>query len=135
MRSGHRDDAFRVGCESFLEGSHGDRVYVLRRAGHRALHHFMGHYSELLASCCAILPLTRQSDQVFADAAPWLFEVTGGSIGRLRSLLRRAAIDAITSGRERVTMADMEVFANQGGHSHKPASTPRAARNLDAASA
>lgn len=92
-------------------------------------------WAELLASCCDILPLTRQSDQVFADAAPWLFEVTGGSIGRLRSLLRRAAIDAITSGRERVTMADMEVFANQGGHSHKPASTPRAARNLDAASA
>lgn len=28
MKCGHRDDAFRVGCESFLEGSHGDRAYV-----------------------------------------------------------------------------------------------------------
>lgn len=28
MRSGHRSDAFRVGCENFLGGSHSDRVYV-----------------------------------------------------------------------------------------------------------
>jgi len=34
-----------VGCESFLEGSHGDRAHVQDGAGsHRALHHVKGHY-------------------------------------------------------------------------------------------
>jgi len=28
MGSGHRDDSIREGCGRFLEGSHGDRVYV-----------------------------------------------------------------------------------------------------------
>ncbi|MFJ4759545.1 hypothetical protein ACIP1V_01855, partial [Kocuria marina] len=32
--------------ESFLEGSHGDRAYVVNdEPGHRELHHFMGHHS------------------------------------------------------------------------------------------
>lgn len=92
-------------------------------------------WGQLLVSCYDLLPLTRQSEQVIADAGAWLFEVTGGSIGRLRSLLRRAAIDAITSGREHFTRADMEVFANQGGHFRTPASKPRTTNDLDAASA
>ncbi len=34
-----------MGCESFLEGSHGDRAYVASdEAGHRGLHHSRGHY-------------------------------------------------------------------------------------------
>ena len=34
---------FRVGCESFLEGSHGDRAHVRNDAAdHRALHHYAG---------------------------------------------------------------------------------------------
>jgi hypothetical protein len=43
MWSGHRDDAFRVGCESFLEGSHGGRAHVVTdAASHRELHHYAG---------------------------------------------------------------------------------------------
>tara|TARA_R100000365_G_scaffold1409_1_gene4865 strand:+ start:4044 stop:4283 length:240 start_codon:yes stop_codon:yes gene_type:complete len=39
MRCGHRVDSVRVGCRRFLEGSHGDRVYVMSdEPDHRALH-------------------------------------------------------------------------------------------------
>ncbi|MFV0433714.1 MAG: dihydrofolate reductase family protein, partial [Leucobacter sp.] len=45
------DDAFRVGCESFLEGSHGGRAHVASDgASHRGLHHSTGHYSHVLAT-------------------------------------------------------------------------------------
>ena len=36
---------FESEVESFLEGSHGDRAHVHDEAGHRGLHHLMGHYS------------------------------------------------------------------------------------------
>ena len=57
MRCGHRDDAFRVGCESFLEGSHGDRAHAHDEAGHRGLHHSKGHYS-------GVMPQFERSDSV-----------------------------------------------------------------------
>ena len=48
MWSGHRVDAFRVGCQRFLERSHGDRVHAIADAvGHHALHHHAGlHWNE-----------------------------------------------------------------------------------------
>lgn len=89
----------------------------------------------LVGSCQELLPLARQNEQVFADSAGWLFEVTGGSIGRLRALLRRAALDAIISGREQISKADMEAFAHQGGLRAQPVRAAEAAQSRDAASA
>ena len=37
----------REAVGGFLEGSHGDRVYVRDEAGHRALHHYAGLHSEV----------------------------------------------------------------------------------------
>lgn len=78
----------------------------------------------LLGNCADLLPLAESHDELLAGAAPWLFEVTGGSIGRLRSLLRRVALDAIISGRERFTKADMEAFAHHGGFRPNRAAPP-----------
>lgn len=89
----------------------------------------------LVASCGDLLPLARNHDRLLADSAGWLFEVTGGSVGRLRALLRRAALDAIVSGREQFSKADMEAFAHHGGIHLKPEATARAAATWDVASA
>lgn len=71
-------------------------------------------WHELVASCSDLLPLAESQERVLSKAAAWLFDVTGGSIGRLRGLLRRAAIDTIRTGRESFTRQDLEAFAHQG---------------------
>lgn len=80
----------------------------------------------LVASCADLLPLAESQERLLAEAAAWLFDVTGGSIGRLRLLLRRAAIDAIRTGRERILKQDLEAFAHQG------AATPARSVSRDA---
>lgn len=80
-------------------------------------------WTQLVASCLALLPLSHPTDEFVWTESGWLYEITGGSIGRLRGLLRRAAIDAIISGREKLTRNDLEAFAYNGAYPR--VSTPR----------
>jgi len=48
-------------------------------------------------------PLVEHEVGVLADAAGWLYDATGGVIGRLRFLLRYAQVDAILDGVEHVS--------------------------------
>lgn len=72
-------------------------------------------WGALVATINDLLPLTRQSEGQLNPAAGFLFDITGGSIGRLRALVRRTAIDAILSGRERIEKSDLQRFAAATG--------------------
>lgn len=65
-------------------------------------------WEELIYSCQDLLPLTDQPAGNLPALSTYLFDRTAGSIGRLRTLLRRAAIMAIQEGTERITRATLE---------------------------
>ncbi|MBB5294660.1 TniB family NTP-binding protein [Deinococcus metallilatus] len=60
-------------------------------------------FLQLLASFEATLPLRKRSDLASEQLAPLLLVMTGGVIGELSKLLRRAARQAILSQKERIT--------------------------------
>lgn len=61
------------------------------------------HFLQLLASFEATLPLQRASNLASEQLAPLLLVMTGGVIGELSKLLKRAARQAILAGNERIT--------------------------------
>jgi hypothetical protein len=65
-----------VGCESFLEGSHGDRAHAHDEAGHRGLHHSKGHY--LTAGQFELVQEPRDPQQALGRIA--LFDDAGEPI-------------------------------------------------------
>lgn len=73
----------------------------------------------LVLSCQELLVLARQDESDLADCAAWLFDATGGSIGRLRALLRRGSIDAIINGKERIDRRALEPFVMVGERGSK----------------
>lgn len=86
-------------------------------------------WNGLVATCADLLPFAESHERLFTDVEAWLFQVTGGSIGLLRAIVRHAAIDAIESGRERIGKRDLEYFAFQGVVPRTP--SPRAAAQPD----
>lgn len=72
-------------------------------------------WNALVATVNDLLPLAHQSVGQLDSASGFLFDVTGGSIGRLRALVRRTAIDAILSGKERIDKSDLLRFAAATG--------------------
>lgn len=62
-------------------------------------------FLSLLASFEAVLPLRRASNLASEQLAPLLLLMSGGLIGELSHLLKRASEQAILSGRERITRA------------------------------
>ena len=63
-----------------------------------------GDFLQLLASFESALPLRRASNLASERLAPLLLILSGGLIGELSRLLKRAATEAILSGRERITI-------------------------------
>ncbi|WP_350352352.1 ATP-binding protein [Microbacterium sp. A8/3-1] len=101
--------------------------YASRSAEGRA------EWRELVATLNDLLPLAEQPDDALNHAADFLFDASGGSIGQLRALLRRAAIEAILTGREHVVKADLQHLATitrspeASSAGHVSPSAPRAA--------
>lgn len=86
-------------------------------------------WGTLVATINELLPLARQREGQLDPAAGFLFDATGGSIGRLRSLVRRTAIDAILSGKESISASDLQRFAAATGEappSLRPPTKPHA---------
>lgn len=87
-------------------------------------------WNALVATVNDLLPLARQSEGQLDSAAGFLFDITDGSIGRLRALVRRTAIDAILSGRECIDKTDLQRFAAAIGET--PLQRPGSARTMGA---
>ena len=114
----------RFDAAFILAGTNLDRAPVFRgQAGEQLanrtmLYHMRGfsyrtadqraQWGEVVASFNDLLPLARQNQDSLQSLAPMLFDVTGGSIGLLRELLRPASIDAIITGTERVDRGAIE---------------------------
>lgn len=65
--SGHRVDAFRVGCQRFLEGSHGDHVHAVTDAvGHHASHHYAGLHWLVLVALGQVQPDTNRLQEIIS---------------------------------------------------------------------
>lgn len=92
-------------------------------------------WGTLISTLNDMLPLRDQAAGALQPAAGFLFDVTGGSIGRLRSLLRRTAIDAIRTGHERIDKNDLQRVATVTGIVADAASPPATNPRLEADSA
>ena len=71
-------------------------------ASHKRAYLFL-FFVSLLASFERVLPLLERSNLAGRELAFPLFELSKGSIGQLTRVLRRAAVEAIRSGEERIT--------------------------------
>lgn len=65
----------------------------------------------LVQTIALLTPLAESPHDVLSRESKLLFHLTGGSIGALRSLIRKAAIDAILSGTERITLSAIQLFS------------------------
>lgn len=92
-------------------------------------------WNALVATLNDMLPLANQEEGALQPSTGFLFDVTDGSIGRLRALLRRAAIDAIFSGREQINKNDLQRLASATGVQSKNAPRNTAPDDAEAATA
>jgi len=65
-------------------------------------------YRQLLASFEYVLPLAEESNLTEKEMATKLLDMSGGTIGELSKLIRRAAIETIRQGRERISLSLLE---------------------------
>lgn len=68
---------------------------------------------ELVLTLQDLLMLNAQREQTLRSLAGYLYDRTGGSVGRLRTLLRRGAIVAIQDGSEQVTKRLLDLIPDQ----------------------
>lgn len=93
-----------MGCESFLEGSHGDRAHIQDGAGsHRALHHVKGqywHYRTVKLSDEFIAWVEKSIDNVLADQKQVQNELRSQLNTRLAQLSTKAdnLVDLVAEG-------------------------------------
>lgn len=67
-------------------------------------------FLRLLLSYIRLLPLKRRSDLVSRDIATLLFEVSSGNLGDLNRLLIECAKEAISTGKEEITLEIVKKF-------------------------
>jgi len=65
-------------------------------------------YRQLLASFEYVLPLAEESNLTEKEMATKLLDMSGGTIGELSKLIRRAAIETIRQGREKISLSLLE---------------------------
>ena len=65
-------------------------------------------YRQLLASFEYVLPLAEESNLTEKEMATKLLDMSGGTIGELSKLIRRAAIETIRQGREKISPSLLE---------------------------
>lgn len=68
---------------------------------------------ELVLTLQDLLMLNSQREQTLRSLAGYLYDRTGGSVGRLRTLLRRGAIVAIQDGSEQVNKRLLDLIPDQ----------------------